>query len=168
MHLALPPGSAMILGMAELIHPDSASLWEAARVLVREYAASLGVSLDVQNFDEELRHFETEYALPGGAFLLARKESEFVGCGAIRRFSAAECEMKRLYVRPAGRKLGLGRELALALINEGKSLGYKRMLLDTLPTMQSAQSLYNSLGFVPTEPYRFNPIVGSAYLKLEL
>jgi len=154
--------------MSELVHPNSASLWETARALVREYAASLNVSLDFQNFDDELLHFESEYAPPAGIFLLARNETEFLGCGALRRFSAAECEMKRLYVRPAGRKLGLGRQIADALIAEAKSLGYTRMLLDTLPTMHSAQSLYKSLGFVPTEPYRFNPIVGSAYLKLDL
>lgn len=154
--------------MSELVHPNSASLWETARALVREYAASLNVSLDFQNFDDELLHFESEYAPPAGTFLLARNETEFLGCGALRRFSATECEMKRLYVRPAGRKLGLGRQIADALIAEAKSLGYTRMLLDTLPTMQSAQSLYRSLGFVPTEPYRFNPIEGSAYLKLDL
>lgn len=168
MHLALSPSSAMILGMPELIHPDSPELWETARGLVREYASSLGVSLDFQNFEEELRHFETVYAPPGGAFLLARNEGEFVGCGALRRFSVTDCEMKRLYVRPGGRKLGLGRGLALALITEGKSLGYNRMLLDTLPTMRSAQALYKSLGFVSTEAYRFNPIEGTAFLKLEL
>jgi putative acetyltransferase len=154
--------------MTDLIHPDSRELWQTARTLVREYAASLNVNLDFQNFDEELSHFETEYAPPTGTFVLARTNNEFVGCGAIRRFSETECEMKRLYVRPAGRNLGLGRQLALALIAEAKSLGYKRMLLDTLPTMQSAHALYQSLGFTPTEPYRFNPIEGTTYLKLDL
>ncbi len=86
--------------MAELIHPDSLLLWETARALVREYAASLNVSLDFQNFDEELLHFEQEYAPPGGTFLLARQHNQFLGCGAFRRFSATDCEMKRLYVRP--------------------------------------------------------------------
>ena len=154
--------------MPELIHPTSPALWQIARDLVREYAASLNVNLDFQNFDEELQHFETEYAPPGGAFLLARNETEFLACGAFRRFSDSDCEMKRLYVRPSGRNLGIGRQLATALIAEAKSLGYQRMLLDTLPTMQSAQSLYKSLGFVPTAPYRFNPIAGSSFLKLDL
>ena len=158
----------VVFEMLELLHPDSAHLWEMARELVREYAASLRVNLDFQNFDEELLHFETEYGPPSGTFLLARQNGEFVACGAFRRFSDSDCEMKRLYVRPAGRNLGIGRRLAQALIAEGKSLGYQRMLLDTLPTMQSAQALYKSLGFVATEPYRFNPIEGSAYLKLEL
>jgi putative acetyltransferase len=154
--------------MAELLHPNLPSLWETARELVREYAASLNISLDFQNFDEELQHFETEYAPPSGAFLLARNEGEFLGCGAFRRFSATDCEMKRLYVRPAGRNLGIGRQIAVALINEAKSLGYRQMLLDTLPTMQSAQALYQSLGFVATQPYRFNPIQGTSFLKLDL
>ena len=154
--------------MIELVSPNSASLWETARDLVREYAASLNVNLDFQNFDDELLHFETEYAAPAGTFLLARNQDEFLGCGALRRFSVSDCEMKRLYVRPTGRNLGLGRKIASALITEAKALGYARMLLDTLPSMQSAQLLYKSLGFVPTRPYRFNPIVGSAYLKLDL
>ncbi len=126
------------------------------------------MNLDFQNFDEELLHFETEYAAPTGAFLLARNGAEFLGCGALRRFSVTECEMKRLYVRPVGRNLGLGRRLAVALIRAGKSLGYKQMLLDTLPTMRSAQALYQSLGFEPTQPYRFNPIEGTSFLKLNL
>jgi putative acetyltransferase len=154
--------------MPDLLNPSCPALWQIARVLVREYAASLNISLDFQNFNDELLHFETEYAPPTGTFLLARNENEFLACGALRRFSATDCEMKRLYVRPAGRNLGIGRQIAQALIAEAKSLGYKRMLLDTLPTMQSAQSLYKSLGFVPIQPYRFNPIEGSAYLKLDL
>lgn len=154
--------------MANIIQPDTPQLWETARLLVREYAASLNVNLDFQNFEEELLHFEIEYAPPTGAFLLARQDDEFLACGAMRHFSDSNCEMKRLYVRPAGRNQGLGRQIARALIAEAKSLGYKRMLLDTLPTMQSAQSLYKSLGFEPTAPYRFNPIEGSAFLKLDL
>jgi putative acetyltransferase len=154
--------------MPDLIHPDSPQLWQMARELVREYAASLNVDLGFQNFDEELRHFEVEYAPPDGTFLLARNSDEYLACGAFRRFSATDCEMKRLYVRPSGRGLGLGRRIAVALIGEAKSLGYGRMLLDTLPTMQSAQSLYKSLGFEATPPYRFNPIEGTSFLGLDL
>ena len=171
MYLILPPVFAILIAtssMPELVHPNSPALWYAARTLVREYAASLNVNLAFQNFDEELLHFETEYAPPTGTFLLARNETAFLACGALRRFSATDCEMKRLYVRPFGRNLGLGRQIAVTLITEAKSLGYTRMLLDTLPTMQSAQSLYKSLGFEPTQPYRFNPIQGTSFLKLDV
>jgi len=170
MHLALGTSSVILTApqMPDLLHPDSPDLWQTARELVCEYAASLNVNLDFQNFDEELLHFEHEYVPPTGAFLLARDNEQFLGCGALRRFSDFDCEMKRLYVRPAGRNLGLGRQLALALIAEARTLGYKRMLLDTLPTMRSAHALYKSLGFIPAEPYRFNPIPGTAYLKLDL
>jgi putative acetyltransferase len=171
MSLLLDVFSAILIAkitMAELIHPNSPQLWTIARDLVREYAASLNVNLDFQNFDEELLHFETEYAPPTGTFLLARHYDEFVACGALRRFSDSDCEMKRLYVRPVGRNLGIGRQIGQALISEAKSLGYKHMLLDTLPAMKTAQSLYKSLGFQPIEPYRFNPIHGSSFLKLDL
>jgi putative acetyltransferase len=154
--------------MPDLLHPNSPELWQIARTLVREYAASLNVNLAFQNFDEELLHFERDYAPPSGTFLLARHNNEFVACAALRRFSATDAEMKRLYVRPSARNQGLARQLALALIGEAKSLGYRRILLDTLPTMHSAQSLYKSLGFQPIEPYRHNPIEGTSYLKLEL
>ncbi len=171
MYLALSLVKAILIAasaMIELLHPNSPVLWETARALVREYAASLNVNLDFQNFNEELLHFESEYAPPTGTFLLARNETAFLACGALRRFSVTDCEMKRLYVRPSGRNLGLGRQIAVTLITEARSLGYTRMLLDTLPTMQSAQSLYKSLGFEPTQPYRFNPIQGTSFLKLDL
>jgi putative acetyltransferase len=73
--------------MPELTHPDSPELWQTARTLVREYAASLDTNLDFQNFDQELSHFEIEYAPPTGTFLLARNDREFLACGALRRFS---------------------------------------------------------------------------------
>jgi putative acetyltransferase len=154
--------------MPDLLHPNSAELWQTARTLVREYAASLNINLAFQNFDDELSHFERDYAPPSGTFLLARHNNEFVACAALRRFSSTDAEMKRLYVRPSARNQGLARQLALALVAEAKSLGYARILLDTLPTMHSAQSLYKSLGFQSIEPYRHNPIEGTSYLKLEL
>ncbi len=154
--------------MNVLVRADSPELWTAAGTLVDEYAASLGVPLDFQDFAHERAHLAVEYGPPDGVFLLARQENRFIACGAFRRFAESTCEMKRLYVRPIGRGRGVGRMIAEALIADARQRGYRRMVLDTLPSMGSAHALYMSLGFVPTAPYRFNPIEGTAFLALEL
>jgi GNAT superfamily N-acetyltransferase len=142
--------------------------WDEARRLVREYAASLHVDLSFQNFDEELQHFTTEYAAPRGAFILAREEGEYLACIGLREFSEEIGEIKRLYVTPAARGRGLGRVLVERIIAAAREIGYRSLLLDTLPFMKEAQALYSSLGFQPTTAYRFNPIEGSAFLRLDL
>jgi ribosomal protein S18 acetylase RimI-like enzyme len=76
--------------------------------------------------------------------------------------------MKRLYVRPAHRGTGAGRELARHAVSAARELGYARMRLDTVPSMTSARGLYRSLGFREIEPYRHNPIPGTAYMELTL
>ena len=147
---------------------NSPHLWSAAARLVQEYAASLTVDLEFQHFDHELTHLAEVYGPPAGLFLLAEQDGDFVGCGAIRRFSETACEMKRLYVIPAAQNQGIGRLLAHALIEGARGLGYQRVLLDTLPSMRRAQALYRSLGFEEVAGYRFNPVPGSTFMKLEL
>ena len=134
---------------------------ELVRTLFREYAESLGVDLSFQGFDQEVA------ALPGGydALLVALPD---LGCVGVRPLAAGICEMKRLYVRPQGRGVGLGRALALAAIDRARELGYERMRLDTLPMMGAAQELYATLGFVDIDAYRHNPIAGSRFMELEL
>ena len=137
---------------------------EEVRALVREYAASLPFALDFQDFDRELNELPGDYAPPKGALLLARG----AGCVGLRPIDKTTCEMKRLYVRPSARGTGLGRRLAEAAITEARTLGYKRMRLDTVPGMDSAQSLYERLGFEDIAPYRANPIPGARFLELQL
>lgn len=151
-----------------LRQPNSANLWNTSRRLVEEYAASLQIDLGFQRFDHERHHLADEYSLPDGAFFLAEEGGAFVGCGGLRRFSQSACEIKRLYVVPTHQHRGIGRMIAYALINQARNLGYKHILLDTLPSMTAAQALYRSLGFEAVTEYRFNPVPGTIFLKLEL
>ena len=132
---------------------------ELVRGLIREYADGLGVDLSFQDLEAEL-------ADPLGFYevvLLAEG-----GCVALRRLDEETAEMKRLYVLPKARGTGLGRRLAEAVVAEARARGYRRLLLDTLPSMTAARALYASLGFRETEPYRFNPVPGTTFLELEL
>jgi putative acetyltransferase len=142
--------------------------WDEARRLVREYAASLNVDLSFQNFEQELEHFDREYAPPKGAFILAELDGQYVACIGVRPFADDIGEIKRLYVAPVARGSGLGRALVEQIISRARDMGYRSLLLDTLPFMKEAQALYVSMGFKPTPAYRFNPVAGSAFLRLDL
>lgn len=142
----------------------------AVRALLEEYAASLGFDLSFQAFDRELASLPGDYAPPSGELLVAAAPSgDLVGCVALRAIGPPDvCEMKRLFVRPAGRGQGLGRRLAEAIVAAARSRGYRRMRLDTVPSMGPAVALYRSLGFRPIEPYRANPIAGALFFERAL
>jgi putative acetyltransferase len=131
--------------------------------LLREYEAGIGVSLCFQGFEAEVAGLPGDYAPPGGRLLLARDAAGdgLLGCVGLRAVPTAPdlCEMKRLYVRSAARGSGLGRTLALAVIEEARRLGYRRMCLDTLPSMTEAQALYRSLGFRHVGSSNSEPVV---------
>lgn len=154
--------------MVRLDPATTAADLQAVRALFQEYAASLGVDLGYQGFDRELRDLPGDYAPPTGTLLVARNDDDIVGCVGVRALDERTAEMKRLYVRPTGRGLGLGRTLAEAAIDFATRAGFQRMRLDTLPQMQQAQELYRTLGFVTIEPYRFSAVPGTVYLELDL
>ena len=177
---------------ALLLVPEESDAIDAVRKIFIDYAETLGVDLGFQNFDDELAMLPGDYAAPRGTLLLAlvRQEpdaafshentlkladgsiAQVAGCCALRPLDSADCpnsaEMKRLYVRPAFRGMGLGRQLADAILDTARHAGYSHVLLDTLDDMEAARTLYEELGFVEIPPYYHSPIAGSHYLKADL
>jgi putative acetyltransferase len=144
----------------------------ATSEIFREYAVTLGFDLCFQDFEGEIANLPGDYAPPRGALLLARVDGSIAGCCALRPLDSSDyvnaAEMKRLYVRPAFRGLGLGRQLAEAVLDEARIAGYDSVLLDTLDDMEIARAMYEELGFKEIPPYYHNPLAGAHYLKVDL
>ena len=88
-----------------------------------------------------------------------------LGCVALRPLGPAGiAEMKRLYVVPAGRGMGLGLALVEAVLGEARRIGYARVVLDTLPFMAEAVALYRRAGFTGIAPYYETPVAGTIFL----
>jgi ribosomal protein S18 acetylase RimI-like enzyme len=152
-------------------HAVTADEIAQARALFEEYAASIGVDLCFQNFGNELATLPGAYAPPRGALLLAGPVDVPHACIALRPLPDGDRsvgEMKRLYVRVGARGLGLGRALALRILDDARAIGYREIRLDTLPTMTAARALYASLGFRECDAYYRNPVAGTVYMSLAL
>lgn len=147
---------------------DGETRIDDARTLFAEYAASLGIDLGYQNFGDEFAGLPGKYARPNGRLYLALVDGTPAGCVAMRRLDEARAEMKRLYVRSDFRGAKVGLALTERIIADARQIGYRALVLDTLSTMQRAQALYRSLGFVEIEPYYDSPISGTTYLSLTL
>lgn len=162
--------------MAAIVHSSGFAIAEAldpadvdaCRTLFVEYQQGLGISLCFQGFDAELAGLPGDYARPRGRLLLARVAGEPAGCVALRPLGEREAEMKRLFVRPGQRGMGIGRVLAECVVDEARALGYARLKLDTLPQLKEALALYAQMGFTETAPYNDNPVAGVRFLALDL
>lgn len=152
----------------ELVSVETDEDTALARELIDEYAYSLDIDLAFQDFHRELDGLPGRYAPPLGSIILAWDSGRLAGCVALGPFSEGVCEMKRLYVRPGFRGRGIGRMLAGEAISEARSIGYERIVLDTLASMTEARNLYRSLGFGDIPPYRFNPVEGAVFMELRL
>jgi len=154
--------------MLKIVPAQTDEDFEIAKKLLIEYADSLGFDLSFQDFEQELADLSNHFASPEVCLLLAIYESQAVGCVAIKRFDNDICEMKRLYVKPQFRGLGIGRALAEAVIKHAQKVGYDCMRLDMVLPRDSARSLYLSLGFKDIEPYRYNPMERAVFMELKL
>ena len=147
---------------------SSAEQFRLARVLFREYAATLSVDLCFQNFDKELQDIDIQYGKPSGALMLVMQDGKAIGCGAVRKLEGKVGELKRMYLRPDARGLGIGSKLLSKCFEAARRLGYDTLRLDTLPEMTEAQAMYRKHGFYEISSYRPNPVKGSLYMEKRL
>ena len=148
---------------------------EELAVLLAEYTQMLiegepemAPYLDQQGYEEELAHLERKYGRPHGRLYVALAEGRVVGCIALRRFDETCCELKRLYVMPEMRGLGIARGLTRRLIADARAIGYEKMLLDTLPFLREAIALYEREGFYQVERYNDSPLQKTYFYCLDL
>ena len=141
---------------------------EEVKQLFLEYAQSLKVNLDFQDFETELMALPGKYGPPDGVLIIALDDGTAVGCAGLRKINEGTCEMKRLYIRDDYKGLGIGKRLSTMIIEEASRLNYHDIRLDTLASLKKALDLYISLGFYDIEPYTYNPIEGARFMELRL
>jgi ribosomal protein S18 acetylase RimI-like enzyme len=168
--MTAPPDTTMAAPSPDMAmrQADTPEHVEIVRALFREYAEAIGTDLEYQGFTRELDALPSPYVPPKGALLLAYAGVETAGCVALRPIDDGVGEMKRLYVKPAYRKFGLGQRLVQAVIDAARAAGHRELRLDTLPSMTSAQALYRRLGFVEIPPYNHTHLPGTRCYSLEL
>jgi putative acetyltransferase len=152
----------------EIIRARAAEEYRQVHRLFKQYTATLPEDLGPEDFADVMAELPGAYAPPGGSLLLARQGGRPVGCVALRRLSKTVGEMRRLYVVPGHRGLGIGRALAVAILDEARAQTYRRVRLDTIAGMNEARALYADLGFVTIPPYRHNPVPGAIFMELVL
>ena len=149
----------------EAVLPDDT---ERLVAIIREYVRWLDMDLSYRGFEDEMRSFGQMYSLPSGMFFIVEVDGEVAGCGGLLRHSDEVAEVKRLYVRPAYRGLSLGEQIMARVVGKAKSLGFAKLVLDSVPQTAFAQKLYERMGFTETEPYYANPVAGTRFLELVL
>lgn len=148
---------------------------ETIGILFREYTEMLIEGepvfqkyLELQNYEAELTHLEEKYGMPEVRLYLAYLDGKAVGCVGLRKLQEGQCECKRLYVRPAFRGKSIGKQLMSRILQDAKEIGYREMLLDTLPFLESALGLYRQIGFREIPAYNDSPVETTIYMKLDL
>lgn len=158
----------MQLNQLTIVVPDSNESLHAVRSILVQYAGLRRYDIALGNFQHELNQLPGKYSPPGGCLLLASWQSIPAGVVAYQTIGDGVCEMKRMFVLPEFQGKGIGKALALHLIEEAKKAGFTRMKLDTHPWMTQALRLYEKLGFVATARYNDNPTAGIRFFEVEL
>ena len=139
-----------------------------AILLFKEYAQWLNIDLSFQHFDEELLSLKKMYAAPNGGIVLCKDEDEFIGCVGIRKIDNNIAELKRMFVKPAYQKRGIGKTLLEKAIELAMALNYEMIRLDTLNYMSAAIKLYKQYGFYEIPAYYYNPNETAVYFEMKL
>ncbi|MCL2111288.1 MAG: GNAT family N-acetyltransferase [Clostridiales bacterium] len=137
--------------------------------LLVEAESSFGTYLDIQDYDAEIEDLETKYGLPDGRLYIAFSDGQAAGCIALKPLDGkVNCELKRLYVRPGHRGKKIAKALVETIIRDAVQIGFSHMLLDTLPALEEAMSLYKSFGFYEIPSYNNSPVDSSIFMRLDL
>ncbi len=155
-----------------MIRPASAQDEVLTREILLEYATTLTLDALQTELVQEAAHLPGDYAAPRGTLLLAWVDDLLAGCCGMRPLDDSDhmgaVEMRRLFVRPAFRGLGLGKHLAEAALDFARQQGYSCILLDTLDRQEVARQLYEDLDFYEIDPFYNSPLAGAHYLKRDL
>jgi GNAT superfamily N-acetyltransferase/uncharacterized protein YndB with AHSA1/START domain len=154
--------------MLKIVNSESLDHLKDAKKLFQEYADSRPGDPALTDFPLEIAQLPGAYAAPDGCLLLAYYDNQPVGCVALHKWSEGIAEMKRLYVQPQKRGLGIGKSLVEMVINRARTIGYLQIRLDTIPGMDNAQMLYRATGFKEIPPYRYNPNKGTLFFAMQL
>ena len=152
----------------EITKPITEKDFDLVKDIFMEYQQYLNVDLCFQSFESELNNLKNIYEPPKGTILIVKAVEEIVACVALKPIEENNCEMKRLYVKPAFRGNGLGQKLVESLIEFATLNKYNKMKLDTLVSLKEAVILYKKMGFVETKPYVYNPLNDVLYFEKQL
>ena len=150
-------------------HPaEILSLFTEYTQMLVSHDPSFQIYLDIQHYEDEIRDLEAKYGWPEGRLYLALWDGEAAGCIALRKLDEQRCEMKRLYVRPAFRGHKIGDVLVDRILQDAKAIGYRYMLLDTLPFLESAIHMYQKRGFYEIPCYNDSPVETTIFMQYDL
>ena len=147
---------------------DVAALFTEYTNMLIETDPLVADCLAVQGYEAEFADLEKKYGLPGGRLYIALWDGAVAGCVALRKLDDQRCELKRLFVRPQLRGHRIGEALVQQVLEDARAIGYRHMLLDTLPFMRSAIRIYREAGFYDIPAYYNNPINNALYMQYDL